>query len=230
MLDAKVIMVVEGGIGSTIDKLNMCSALFREEGVEVLGVIINKVYPEKIEKIENYVGKWLKKKNIALLGVVPYDQTLAYPLVWTITKAIEGTIEYFNEKGFNRVAGILGGSFFNVDDIENKKDLLLVVSSRGLKEAIKKIIKYGKEQKKEESPLSGIVVTGEYSIPRLARDYVKKHKIPLMRTELDTYGVVIRITKLEVKINRRTPWKIAKAIELIKQNVNTKLVTQIFNH
>lgn len=229
MLDAKVIMVVEGGIGSTIDKLNMCSALFREEGVEVLGVIINKVFPDKIEKITNYVGKWLDKKNIALLGVVPYDRTLAYPLVWTINKAIGGNIEMFSERGHNRVADILGGSFFNIDDLVDKKDLLLVVSSRGLREAIKKVIKFGKEFKSEDSPLSGIVVTGEYSIPRLAREYVKKYKIPIIRTDLDTYGAVISISKIEVKINRKTPWKIAKAIELIRENVNTDLVTKVFN-
>src|SRR5688500_2348019 len=45
IVHAPVIMVVEGGIGSTIDMLNMNLALFREEDVPILGVIINKVVP-----------------------------------------------------------------------------------------------------------------------------------------------------------------------------------------
>jgi len=62
MLNAGVVMIVEGGIGSTIDMLNMCLAIFREEQVPIIGVIINKVLPEKSAKVEKYVQKWLQKK------------------------------------------------------------------------------------------------------------------------------------------------------------------------
>ncbi len=72
----------------------------------------------------------------------------------------------------------------------------------------------------EESPLSGIVVTGDVEISPTTMAYIDEHNLPVVRTELDTYGVVIQISKLEVKINRRTPWKIAKAIELIQENVD----------
>ena len=51
LLDAGVVMVVEGGIGSTIDMLNMCTAIFRENDVPILGIIINKVREEKIQKL-----------------------------------------------------------------------------------------------------------------------------------------------------------------------------------
>jgi len=229
MLEAKVIMVVEGGIGNTIDKLNMSMALFREEGVEVLGVIVNKVYPEKLDKIKRYVKIWLDMNDIALLGVIPYDKTLAYPLVWTISKAIGGEFEYFNEKGHNRVASIIAGSYFNYDEIIGKTDRLLVVSSRVLDEAIEKIKSMYKDDEDAVCPLSGIIVTGDYQYPKSSIAYVEKHKIPLLRTRLDTYGVVIKISKLEVKINRKTPWKISKAIDLIQSNVDVNRITKIFN-
>jgi len=53
----------------------------------------------------------------------------------------------------------------------------------------------------------------------MSLDFVEEHKVPLMRTQLDTYAVVVKFSKLEVKINRKTPWKISKAIELINENV-----------
>src|SRR5690606_3552324 len=79
ILGAGVIMIVEGGIGSTIDQLNLCLSLFREERVPVIGVIINKVIPEKRDKVRYYVGKWLNMHQLPLLGTIPYDRTMAYP-------------------------------------------------------------------------------------------------------------------------------------------------------
>lgn len=86
MLDAGVIMVVEAGIGNTIDMFNMTTALFREEGVPIIGVIVNKTIEDKLEKIKHYVGTWLEMNDIPLLGVIPYDKTLAYPLMDTVVK------------------------------------------------------------------------------------------------------------------------------------------------
>ena len=47
LLGSKVILVTKGGIGKPIDEVALNKALFDKEGVELLGVIINKVLPEK---------------------------------------------------------------------------------------------------------------------------------------------------------------------------------------
>ena len=62
LINAKVVMIVEGGIGSTIDKLNMSLALFREFNVPIIGVIVNKVIPSKADIIRKYVGKMAGKE------------------------------------------------------------------------------------------------------------------------------------------------------------------------
>lgn len=220
LLGAKVVMIVEGGIGSTVDKLNMSLSLFRELEVPIMGVIINKVIPEKKELVSEYVGKWLKSNSLELLGVVPYDNTLAYPLIWTISKSVGGQFECYKEKGFSKVANILAGSLVDKDQLLKSKDNLLVVSSRVLDESIQTILDFASHEGDEESPLSGIIITGDEVISEDAKRYIDQYNLPVVRTELDTYGVVIQISKLEVKINRRTPWKISKAIELIQENVN----------
>ena len=48
----------------------------------------------------------------------------------------------------------------------------------------------------------------------------------MVRTELDTYGSVLQISKIEVKINRDTPWKVRRAVELIGEYVDIQLLTQ----
>lgn len=227
LLNAQVLMVVEGGIGSTIDQLNMSMAIFREFDVPVIGVIVNKVIPAKIDIVREYVGKWLSKKNLRLLGVVPYDSTLGYPLLWTISNSINGKFEYYTERGFNKIENILAGSLVDVDVLAKSTDNLLVVSSRVLDEAISKIQDFSETEGLEESPLNGIIITGEGEMSEDCKLYIEKYKIPVVRTLLDTYGVVIKISKLEVKIIRRTPWKIAKAIELINANVDIKQMIKL---
>lgn len=227
LLDANVVMVVEGGIGNTIDKLNMSMALFREAGVPIIGVIVNKVIPHKMEMVKKYVGRWLDKNNLRLLGVVPYDNTLGYPLLWTISNSIKGTFEFFAEKGFNKVENILPGSVVDPEYLIKSTDNLLVVSSRVLAKAIEKIKEVTQEEKLEQCPLSGIIVTGAGNMSKMCKSYIEENNIPVVRTSLDTYGVVIKISNLEVKIIRRTPWKISKAIELINANVDIKQMVSL---
>jgi len=202
LLNAGVIMVVPGGIGSTIDMLNLCLSLFREEKVPVIGVIINKVKPEKIDLIREYVGKWLKVKGIPLLGLIPYEKSLVFPLMYTISRSIQGTIEFFPEKVYNRIEGTIAGSLIDLQGLKDAKNLLLVVSTRGLKGALKKI------------------ASRDGNIGKDSVEYININQIPLIRTNLDTYGSVIRISNIEVKINRSTPWKIQRAIELFEQNIS----------
>jgi len=228
ILNAGVIMVIEGGIGSTIDMLNMTTSLFREEQVPIIGVIINKVRIEKLEKIKKYVGLWLKRNNIPLLGLIPYDKTLAYPLVRTVCAAIKGQVLANPENLYNKVEDILAGSIVDLKELKSSQDLLLLSSARMADRAIQKVISFSSIIDIPHSPLSGIVITGSGNLSKSSMDYIHRFKIPLIRTILDTYGVTVKISRLEVKINRRTPWKIARAIELVGENVNLeKLLPKI---
>ena len=49
ILGAKVVIVLEGGIGNTLDRLDLCLSYFKASQVPVIGVIVNKVLPEKME-------------------------------------------------------------------------------------------------------------------------------------------------------------------------------------
>ncbi|MCK5221969.1 MAG: AAA family ATPase, partial [Candidatus Aminicenantes bacterium] len=53
MLGTPVILVLNGGIGSTIDRFNLCVEPFRNKRIKILGVIINKILPEKEEKVRS---------------------------------------------------------------------------------------------------------------------------------------------------------------------------------
>lgn len=220
-LNASVVMILEGGIGSTIDMFHMCSAVFREQNVPIIGVIINKVKPDKLETVEKYLSKYFERQGIPLLGLVPYDECLAYPLMSSVLQSIKGSIE-LNEENLdnNRVENILAGSLVDLKELYTFQNHLIVSSMRTIDRAINKVEAFCDVRNYEECPISGIIITGEGEFTQSTYDYIMTHKIPVIRTNYDTLGAVIKISKIEVKINRRTPWKVIRAIELINENVD----------
>src|SRR6184192_4817330 len=76
ILRAKVIIVTQGGIGKPIDEVSLNQALFEKEGVEIIGVIINKVIGTKVDYITDFARRGLKRKGLDLLGVIPHQPIL----------------------------------------------------------------------------------------------------------------------------------------------------------
>lgn len=225
LLDASVIVVVEGGIGNTIDRLKLSLTMFQERDVPIIGVIINKVLPDKYEKVKKYVGIKLKEWNIPLLGVIPFDKTLLYPLFDTICRSVSGRVLLHDEKMDNRIEEIVAASLIDTFTFKENQHVLLVVSSNRFHEIIAKIEKKTHELGITDCPLAGIIITGdgrseEWNDKFDAEQYVLTNKIPVITTQLDTYGSALQISKIEVKINIRTPWKTQRAIELIEEYVD----------
>ena len=226
LLDAPVVMVVEGGIGSTIDKLNLNLAMFRERRVPVRGVIVNKTRPAKLEKVRHYVGKYLQKTGIPLLGVLPFEQVLSNPIMASVRESLKGRT-LLNKDGLdNQVEHIASGSLLAQEEVENLRNLLVIVSHRRLDEALSALQSILRDRGLPGGTISGVVVTGlldeEPYLPHT--DFLNAHHIPVVACPLDTYGAAVRISQMEVKINLKTPWKIRRAVELIEEHVDMDLL------
>src|SRR4249920_3440358 len=79
ILKARVVIVSRGGIGRPIDEVAINKALFDKEGVEIIGVIINKVLGAKVDYITDFARKGFKRKGLDLLGVIPHQPMLSSP-------------------------------------------------------------------------------------------------------------------------------------------------------
>jgi dethiobiotin synthetase len=227
LTDSGVIMVAEGGIGSTIDQLSMCFETFFKHDVPILGVILNKVIEDKREKVVHYVSNWLDKLDIPLIGTMPFDKTMGFPLLQTIMESVKGHAVYNADRLYNMVDGFIAGSLISPEEFKGKSEnLLLVVGVTRLELAIEDTLTVMASLGMKNPPFSGIIATGYGVLSQSTIDFVVKFNIPLIHTMLETYGAVVKIARIEVKINQQTPWKVKRAIEMIEQNVKLDLILE----
>src|SRR5262245_17634579 len=92
ILGAKVIIVTQGGIGRPIDEVALNQALFEKEGVEIIGVILNKVLGPKVDLITDFARRGLKRKGLELLGVIPHLRVLSCPTIELIGEELKAEL------------------------------------------------------------------------------------------------------------------------------------------
>lgn len=218
--DCSVLMVAEGGIGSTIDMVSMCMEKFYRLDVPIMGLILNKVLPDKREKVEYYVKKWLEPLNIPLLGSMPFDKSMGFPTLTNVIDSVKGKMEMNSDYKGNIIEGFIAGSLISPDEMKGKRNLLLVVGATRLDLAIKDTISVMRSMGMTKPPFSGIISTGVGKYTEKTINFIKKNQIPLIHTDLETYGAVQKISRIEVKINQQTPWKVSRAIEMIESNID----------
>ena len=75
-LNAEMILVANGGLGSAYDELELNRVMCKEYGVPIIGVVLNKVKPDKLDMVREYFSKLMKRWNVPLLGVIPDEPFL----------------------------------------------------------------------------------------------------------------------------------------------------------
>ena len=80
LLGLDMVLIANGGLGSSFDELALNRAMCQEFGVRIRGVVINKVIPSKMEMVGTYYRKLLAQwDDVPLLGLVPDHAYLGYP-------------------------------------------------------------------------------------------------------------------------------------------------------
>jgi BioD-like phosphotransacetylase family protein len=95
-LDAKMVLVANGGLGNTFDELELNKALCDREGVEVCGVIVNKVQPDKLDQTREYITKALDmhwgQDAVPLVGCIPDRPFLGCPALADFERLFQASL------------------------------------------------------------------------------------------------------------------------------------------
>lgn len=80
-LGLPMVLVVNGGVGSSYDEFALNRSLIERTGATLAGVLVNKVNPAKVDVVTEYLGKLLEAEDVPLLGVVPDREFFASPTI-----------------------------------------------------------------------------------------------------------------------------------------------------
>lgn len=220
-LKSKVVLVTNGGIGNSIDQLIVNKSLFDQAGVEILGVIINKVLEEKYDKIKKIIEIGLRHKGLKLLGVVPYKKSLESPHMGQLSNLLNGEFISGKENKTNQVRNIIVGAM-SVSHIMTfiKKDTLIITPG-DREDIILAALSHGLANAEEQNQnVAGIIITGNICPTPEVLKIIQRSQVPIVICKYDTFMCASLVNDLTVKIQSSDKQKIELSRTLFDEYVD----------
>ncbi|MGE4357652.1 MAG: phosphotransacetylase family protein [Candidatus Omnitrophota bacterium] len=224
MLEAPVILISSGGVGKPIDEILLNNALFAREGVEVKGVVINKVLREKYGKVRRLVNIGLRKNGIELLGVVPYNEILNVPTIRQISEELG--LKLLNPSGAqdNMVKKVVVGAMEPHEALNYFENGSLIITPGDREDIILSAMSFHLTGRERGRIIAGVLLTGNLLPHRKILKLLRLSKIPLLLSPEDTYTVASRIHDLRIKIRPEDKEKIRQVRTLIERYVDIERI------
>ena len=227
-LGAKVIIVSTGGIGRPVDEIAMNRALFREHGVEVIGAILNKVLPDKLDFIREYGGKGLGRLGIDLLGVIPMVKELTAPNLSQIVEVTGGKWLNGETRGKHaRVLNVVIGAMTPKAITEYFETGVLVIIPGDWEDILFSAL--SSEQFAERiAGVTGLILTRDVSRNSRMKEFLKATDLPVIICEDESYSIASKISNMTVKTQPGDADKIPLIQEAIIDGIDVEKIFQAF--
>lgn len=223
LLGSKVIIVTTGGVGRPVDEVSLNLALFEKQGVEVIGVVLNKVLPSKIEALRPWAEKAFAKMKLPILGVIPYLGELRRPILGQVARELGG--EFLSGDSFKRrrVRSIAIGAMTaaRIKDQLGPGSLLITPGDR--EDLLLAALEF-QPKRSTDSKLAGILLTdGLRPQPGLIKMMHEKG-IPSVAVAADSYSVTAKIERMTVKTDPGDEEKIKVIQQTVGKHINLDVI------
>lgn len=218
LLGAKAIIVSRGGIGKPVDEIALNKSLFDKHGVEVIGAILNKVQPDKIEIVRKYTTKALERIGVPLLGLIPEQEQLALPNMSQIVETVNGRWLNAQKIGrHNRVTQVVVGAMTPQGLIEYIRPGVLIITPGDREDVL--LLAIAAAGINGQRILSGIVLTRNILPSPHLMEMLSQTDIPVVICNEESYKVASQIHSMTVKTQPEDVDKIPLIKKLIMENV-----------
>jgi BioD-like phosphotransacetylase family protein len=221
ILGAKVIIVSQGGIGKPIDEVYLNQAVFEREGVEIIGVILNKVLPDKIDFIAEFAKRGLKRMGLDLLGVVPYRPILSRPTMDLIREELKAKFLNPGANIQNMVDSAMVGAMGVQNAIAHFKQGVLVITPG---DRVDILMTAASSAADPAQQLAGVVLTGEFNPEPAVSRIIEKLPFPVLLAADDSYEVASAVHNLIVKTRAADTEKISVIRDIIATHVDVNKI------
>jgi len=218
LLGSKAIIVCPGGIGRPVDEIALNKALFDRVGVEVVGAILNKVEPDRMEMIADYAGRGLQRLGVPLLGILPVQQVLARPNLDQILKHIGGHwLNNIPAAGSTRVERLVVGAMTAAGLTKHLHPGTVIITPGDRVDLIKASINHAKKTPRQS--VAGLILTNDIDPQSTVCDQLRQTNIPVMTAAGEIFTVTSKINAMTVKTQPGDADKIPVIKRLIHEHV-----------
>ncbi|HZM02112.1 MAG TPA: AAA family ATPase [Candidatus Saccharimonadales bacterium] len=221
ILNAKVIIISQGGIGKPIDEVYLNQAVFEKEGVEVIGVILNKVTPDKLEYITEFARRGLKRKGLDLLGVLPHQPILCRPTIESIQEDLMAQPLNNCGRTHNLVESVVIGAMGAPNAISYFKRGCLIITP-GDREDL--IMAAATMAAGHDQQLAGIILTEDLRPGPALMRVIDKVAFPVLLSQENSYEIASRVHNLIVKTRPADTEKISLIRDIIAAHVDVNKI------
>ena len=199
LLGCKVILVTGGGIGRPIDEIALNKALFESEGVELLGVIMNKITPDKFDYVRDFAQRGFARLGIDLLGAIPEEAILANATLGQIAKTTNGTFLNGKNKARRRVTKVIIGAMNSGHAMQYFKPGTLIITPGDREDVILAALSSSTLTEHDGHTIAGLVLSGDLEPSPPILELLRNSEIPAIASPLDSYTIASSIHSMTVK-------------------------------
>jgi len=220
LLQSKAIIITRGGIGKPIDEIALNLALFEKEGVEVVGVILNKIIPAKYDQVRDFAERGMARLGIEVLGAIPAEPILANPTLYQICRQVKGTLLNAHADKWQRIEKVIIGAMSAHNVISHFERGTLVITPGDREDIILSALSTATDQHLHARAITGLLLTGDLRPNEKVMQMIAQSPLPVMTTPLDSYSSASSIHSMTVKTMPGDNEKIACIQSLYEQYVN----------
>jgi phosphate acetyltransferase len=223
LLQVPMIIVAPAGLGSAFDEIALNKTLCEKHGAQVVGVILNRVLPDKREMIIQYITKALARWDIPLIGCIPFDPFLSNPTMRDFEHLFKTTLlsgEKHRLRHFKQTR-LVATSLENYRELLEKSQLIIIPANR--EDIILETLTYHWDLKlanPDDDAEAGMILTGDVPPKSSVVEQIKKADIPMLYAPVNSYTAMKMITSFTAKIRREDVAKVKEAIAVAESHID----------
>ncbi len=222
------VILIDNARGKTLDEFcgNLESAVntYIQKGIEILGVVANKVHPENVALVNERLKDELNTKTVSY--AVPRVKKLSHPTVHEILDSLDGKVLFGKENLDNQTGSFGVGAMQLHNYLTHLRDNSLVITPGDRSDIILGALQANLSD--NYPTISGIVLTGgilpETSILRLLEGF--ETHVPIISVQQGTFEAANSVGNIKSKIYAKSKQKIATSIALFNSHIDGELLLQ----
>ncbi len=222
------VILIDNARGKSLEEFcgNLESAVntYIQKGIEVLGVVANKVRPENTSIVHERLLTEFEDKTIPF--TVPRVKNLSHPTLHEILESLEGKV-LFGEENLDNQTGSFGVGAMQLHNyLTHLRDNSLVITPGDRSDIILGALQANLSD--NYPAISGIVLTGgilpEPSILKLLEGF--ETHVPIISVQQGTFETTNSVGNIKSKIYAKSRQKITTSITLFNTHINGELLLE----